>query len=93
MEQQASELVFEFSVSYIEIETLSDNVLNVVVEIEEAIEETRELIKVHEMEAQQEMESQMLLDSVMEVLKNYDVSIEEENEEEETEAENELLTF
>ena len=35
----------------------------------------------------------MLLDSVMEVLKNYDVSIEEENEEEETEAENELLTF
>ena len=57
MEQDASEIVFEFSVSYMEMEKASDNVLNVVDELEEVIEETKELIKVHEMEAQQEMES------------------------------------
>ena len=57
MEQDASEIVFEFSVSYMEMEKASDNVLNVVDELKEVIEETEELIKVHEMETQQEMES------------------------------------
>ena len=57
IEKQASDLVSLSTVSYEEMEITSDNILNFVVEIEEIIEETRELIKVQEMQTLQEMES------------------------------------